>query len=388
MNNILFYCPRYPHFGGIEIVTTHITKWLSVNGYKVWIFSFEHSSDRKLAATVPADVNVVFSPVEQIAAQENVAALKHLISTENIDIVVMQDSYAASLAETLFAALEDFPKVKLAVVEHNAPNHIELLYKYRSRKNIKEKIKKFVLLGKRKRQNRSRHLMLYNRADRYVLLSKQFVHVWERVTGLNDHPKLTYINNPVTCDEPSDVCLPTKCKESLFVGRLAEQKGIHLLLPIWKRIEQQCPDWTLTIVGDGELRGWMETYIRENGLKHVAMEGMQSNTAQYYRRASLLFATSLFEGWLLTLSESMINFTPPLLYNTYAAASDIVTSGENGYLFTPMDEDTFVSTAVRLMRNAEERNALACCAHESARRFSIERIGQLWVKLIKSLQEE
>ena len=161
-----------------------------------------------------------------------------------------------------------------------------------------------------------------------------------------------------------------------------------MLLPIWKRIEQQCPDWTLTIVGDGELRGWMETYIRENGLKHVAMEGMQSNTAQYYRRASLLFATSLFEGWPLTLSESMINFTPPLLYNTYAAASDIVTSGENGYLFTPMDEDTFVSTAVRLMRNAEERNALACCAHESARRFSIERIGQLWVKLIKSLQEE
>lgn len=385
MKNILFYCPRYPHFGGIEIVTTYIAGWLSENGYRINIFSFDHSDDKLLQANVPEKVKVEYSPTKEKTADENVVALKSLLAREKIDIVVMQDSYASGLMETLFSALEDFPKVKLVVAEHNAPNHIELLYEYRSRKSIKEKIKKLVLLRRRIKQNKMRHLALYNRADKYVVLSKEFIPVWENVTALATHPKLTYINNPVTIKQPLKIELSKKRKECLFVGRLTEQKGLKLLMPIWEKIERQCPDWKLVIVGDGCERNWVERYISEHQLKNVVLEGMQSNTIPYYERASLLLATSLFEGWLLTLSESMIYATPPQLYDTYAAAKEIVTSGKDGSLIKPMDETEYVETAVRLMKNEQERNILALNAHESAKRFSIESIGKQWAEMFETI---
>lgn len=365
------------------MVTTHITRWLSENGFRVFIFSFDHLDDKQLQASVPQGVMVEHSPQKEITAAENVAALKNIIEREKIDIVVMQDSYAAGLMETLFAVLNEFPNVKLVVAEHNAPNHIELLYEYRSRKSIKEKVKKLVLLGRRKRQNRARHQTLYERADKYLVLSKEFIPVWENVTGLTTHSKLTFINNPVTIKYPEKINLANKRKECLFVGRLTEQKGLKLLMPVWEKIERRCLDWTLTIVGDGVERTWVENFIVRHHLKNVVLEGTQGNTARYYERASLLMATSLFEGWLLTLSESMAY--APLLYDTYAAAKEIVTSGKDGYLIKPMDETEYVETAVRLMENQQERNALALNAHESAKRFSIESIGRQWAELFEDV---
>lgn len=41
------------------------------------------------------------------------------------------------------------------------------------------------------------------------------------------------------------------CSVVLTVGRLEQQKGYDLLLPIWKQIIERMPDWKLYIVGNG-----------------------------------------------------------------------------------------------------------------------------------------
>ncbi len=44
----------------------------------------------------------------------------------------------------------------------------------------------------------------------------------------------------------------------LFVGRLAEKKGVRYLLEAMPKVIEKFPDTTLVIVGDGSLRGELE----------------------------------------------------------------------------------------------------------------------------------
>jgi glycosyltransferase involved in cell wall biosynthesis len=57
-------------------------------------------------------------------------------------------------------------------------------------------------------------------------------------------------------DEAADLTPPSACTEFLFVGKLAEYKGVDLLLDAWQRLQH--PHATLCIVGDGPMAGRVE----------------------------------------------------------------------------------------------------------------------------------
>jgi glycosyltransferase involved in cell wall biosynthesis len=123
-----------------------------------------------------------------------------------------------------------------------------------------------------------------------------------------------------------------KGKYALYVGRLAFEKGIDILLSAWKR----CPNIPLKIVGDGPLYSWAKNYIKEYDLYNVELLGFQSlnEVIKQYREALFVIFPSIFyETFGRIIMEAYATGTPVIASNIGALA-ELVKSGETGLLFS------------------------------------------------------
>src|SRR6185369_8234196 len=65
-------------------------------------------------------------------------------------------------------------------------------------------------------------------------------------------------------------------KNILCIARLEKEKGVDELLHAFSHLHEQYPDYSLTIVGDGSLRGELDI-----GLEGVEFVGSQSDVRPY-----------------------------------------------------------------------------------------------------------
>lgn len=105
-----------------------------------------------------------------------------------------------------------------------------------------------------------------------------------------------------------------KKKNLLFVGRVEERKGIWELLEIAKALKKNRLDFTLNIVGGGDLFRSIETRITELGLgSNVILHGLISDKYKLkslYDQADLFVFTSHDEGFPRVLYEAMASALP------------------------------------------------------------------------------
>ena len=385
--NVLMYLNRYPGYGGIEIVTTYLSNYLVAHGINVSILSFTSQAEKLLAACLCDKVNVYH--VEASGSKTASAdAIKTVLAKEEIDIVVFQDSYAP-IEGYLIEALQG-TDIKLCTVEHNVPDCAVRVLKQAYSDRLKPYPTKAWLsypirLLKIKSQIKKRHRHLCDVSDKYVLLSAKFYTVLEKLIGSLDKAKVTHINNPITIKTPAGT-LFAKEKICLFCGRLSKQKGIKYLVEIWSEIERRGTDWTLVVVGDGSLNQYLREEIKMRGLKNIRMDGYQADTAAYYAKASILCMASIFEGWMLTLVEAMVYGCVPITFNSYEAASDIITDGENGFLIKPFNVMSYANTLQALMEDKTLFEKMSRQAMVSSDRFAINGIGPKWIELFNSLK--
>src|SRR5205807_7288673 len=82
----------------------------------------------------------------------------------------------------------------------------------------------------------------------------------------------------------------------LFVGRLAEKKGVRYLLDAMPAIVQKFPTVTLLIIGEGNLKKELEEYtVTRNITEYIFFLGALSNTElpAYYATADIFIVPSI-----------------------------------------------------------------------------------------------
>ena len=156
------------------------------------------------------------------------------------------------------------------------------------------------------------------------------------------------------------------------------------MLYIWKQIEQKFPDWRLLVVGEGDYRFSFESQAKHLGLMNISFEGNQ-NPESYYKRASIICLTSSCEGFGMVLIEAMQYGCVPVAYNSYAAFSDIVTDGKNGFAVVPFKKDEFVRKLSILMSDADLCAEMAKKAMLVPAKFDSQTIVPMWVNLFDSI---
>lgn len=381
---ILFYQHRYPEFGGIEKVTEILSRYLVEKHYNISILSFIQNP---LAFNIQKGIHYYQMPEQQLVSEKNNKYITQLLYREQYDIIIIQDSYAP--IENYILDNMSKIKAKLIIAEHNTPNCRWLQFKYhlRTSKKLKDWLLAPYHYWNMSTRTIKRIQKLYNQCDRYVLLSSKYIPIIKNISNITNFDKGCYINNPLTIETNSTYQLNKK-KEVLFIGRFTKQKGINMLLKIWKNISKKYSDWSLTLVGGGELEIYIKEYIKENQINNISIEPFTKDPSIYYNRASIFCLTSIFEGWGLVLTESMNYSCVPIAFNSYEAVNEIINDKVNGYIIPCFKLKIFQEKLEYLMQNTSIREKMAIEAFKKSQEFTIQNIGCQWEKLFKTVLNE
>ncbi len=137
------------------------------------------------------------------------------------------------------------------------------------------------------------------------------------------------------------------------IGRLAEQKGFPLLIDAMAQAAPDLPDLRLTLVGDGPLRGVIETAIAAQGLgPRIALTGWQDEAGvrATLGRSQALILPSFAEGLPVVVMEAMAAGRP-VIATAIAGVPELVTP-ETGWL-VPAGDAGALADAIRALAAAE-----------------------------------
>jgi glycosyltransferase involved in cell wall biosynthesis len=138
----------------------------------------------------------------------------------------------------------------------------------------------------------------------------------------------------------------------LYVGRVSAEKEIDRIKPVLEAI----PEARLAIVGDGPHREALEAHFAGTNTHFIGyLQGTELASA--FASADAFLFPSRTETLGLVLLEAMAAGCP-VVASASGGIPDIVTDGENGYLFDPKDEEGLITATKRLLTAGEEREKL------------------------------
>lgn len=381
--NILFYLSRFPGWGGIETVTEYLGNAFINNGHQISILT--HCRQDRYSTLIEKCTYYIMPEEGMWDTPANRQYAIEVAKNKDFDIIIYQDSYAPT--ERIALLLKQVSGAKLIVSEHNTPLYkkktLELSYKASL---LQEVYRRVYSWPKQLRVNRKRHLLLLKNSDKYIVLAKGFIEELIQVCGEKAAKpfldKISFINNPI-CNGGDNVDINSKENIILFVGQLNYQKRVEIMLDIWKQISPLFTDWEFQIVGDGPLREQLVQKVSNEKIERVKFYGFQ-NPTPYYAKAKIFWMTSAFEGWPMTLLEAMQVGCIPIVMKTFGAVDDIIVNNSNGITTKAEDEDAFINATITLIKDEEQRSAMAQNAIKSTNRFSITKISNNWENIINN----
>lgn len=126
-----------------------------------------------------------------------------------------------------------------------------------------------------------------------------------------------------------------KKQQVVFVGRLTDEKGVHLLLDAAARVK----NIDILFAGEGEERARMEETIAKKELSHCQFLGFQSGEAldRLMQESLAVVVPSLwYENAPLVVYEALALGTPVIAAN-HGGLPELIQHGKNGWLFHPGD---------------------------------------------------
>lgn len=315
--------------------------------------------------------------------------LLEYVKLHNIDVAIIQGFMDANINNAILH-LKKKHYCKIIFCLHNDPS----VYKRKIPLSILQQIKnlvwyfaKFQIIIFDYRNYRLKMMAkMFNNADKFVLLSRNYIGNLCKTIKIQNLNKIACINNPPTFKTQS-MTFNKKKKQVLILCRLEEYfKNISAALRIWKRIEDigAC-GWNLVIVGTGVDEKKLKDYAATLNLKSATFLGETSEPEKYYQESSLFMMTSHSEGWPMTLLEAQQYGCVPVVFNTFAALPEIVKNGVNGYVIEKNDESKFAQTLIELMKDKISLQKLSQNCVIKSQSYSSEAIGDKWELLLREL---
>jgi len=161
----------------------------------------------------------------------------------------------------------------------------------------------------------------------------------------------------------------------VFVGRLAEEKGVEELLRF--RAHMGSENITLLLVGDGPDRQRLEAIAADLGLAapDVVFAGMvpAEQVADWYQLGDLFVSASTSETQGLTYAEALAAGVP-VLCRADPCLLGVVRDGENGWQYR--SEEDFRQKLDAFLAHPQHREALSRCARETGEEYSAQRFAE------------
>lgn len=382
--NIAFVHDSFPS-GGAERVTIDIARYLKslCKGYSVYVYC------RECTSVLLSDDILSFITIRQIdfkTNKEKSQRVEQLILSDSIDIIVQ-------VVHSLYdiSGIKERTGVKVVMSNHGEP--FWQRYHYCARKQRKHPLLWKICLqfiyeycGYAMSKAVKATIKNYNSCDAYTVLCDSYKKTICRKLNIDESMShIVVIGNSEAAVK--NVCFD-KQKIILYCGRLYNPtKRVDRLLRIWKRIQNDLPDWRLIILGGGPHKLELERMIADNGIERVDMVGWVRDVDEYYRNASILCLTSQTESWGLVLTEAQVNAVIPVAFCCSEGVKHILSpSGINGFCVTPFDEEEYADTLKLIAdMSVDEQMQIRRNVVIKGSEYSIDKVGKHWDNLFSGL---
>lgn len=384
--NILFIDNLEPNplLGGISRVISCLASSLKEN----YGFVVSHAAE-KFDKHKQTELDIILKD-----DQSYIPRLRQFLINKDIDIIVnMRPTYCVDIINKAKAGL----KCKYIIEYHSTPFYARKDKKFAFKRLLRYDIKqepfkysiKLLLFPLWYHLSYLRVSKLWKRnyisADKYILLSNNYIDDFVNEFNITDASKLLAINNPLSYKDFLPISrLQNKQKRVLIVSRLWNYKRVDMSLEIWKLIEKQVGDWELRIIGDGPEEEYLRRLVCRYNLKRVVFVG-NTEPKEEYEKAALFISNSAIDGWMITLTEAQQMGTVPLVMDSYKAVYQIITNHEDGIIIQNNNIDEFAIQLLTLMKNDVKREEMAKAAIKNSKRFAAENIVAQWVELFQEL---
>jgi len=202
--------------------------------------------------------------------------------------------------------------------------------------------------------------------------------------------KVQVIYNPVVtedmfkkAEEPLDHpwFQPGQPPVILGVGRLTAAKDFETLIKAFALVRKKT-EARLMILGEGSERAKLEQLVKQLGLQNdVCMPGFVDNPYKYMKHSSVFVLSSRWEGLPTVLIEALALGLPVVSTDCPSGPAEILEGGKWGRLVPVRNHEALANAILEALNDERGKGA------ERAKEFSLDRIVDQYVALIKELEQ-
>jgi len=182
-------------------------------------------------------------------------------------------------------------------------------------------------------------------------------------------------------------------KNILFIGRLAEKKGVEYLIRAVKIVTQSIKKIKIYIVGEGPLKEKLLNLSKELKIENIAdFTGPKSGKAkmEFFAMADILVVPSIktefgdVEGIPVVLMEGLTS-GKAIVASSVGGIPEIITNNINGLLVPEKDFQALAQSIIKVLNNNKLKASLERGAKKSAGEYDLKIIAGKFNKLYSKL---
>lgn len=173
------------------------------------------------------------------------------------------------------------------------------------------------------------------------------------------------------CLEPWLTAQEQDNKVLLFLGRLASEKRVDLLIEAFARLKPKQNNYSLIIAGDGPVEVVQQLQHLAEPISNIHFIGFikGENKANLFASCDVFCSPSPYETFGLTVLEAMASGIPVVSVNS-GGVSDYLIDGVNGYLVVPDDIEQLTNAIKKAF--SKNNTKMIERALQDIKQFSVE----------------
>ncbi len=217
-------------------------------------------------------------------------------------------------------------------------------------------------------------------ADLIVLLAPKWKRMFEELYADIPTP-VTVVYNAV--ETVPEVMPQEKQPVIMMAAYLNDNKAPDILLKAWQKVEKKYPQWSLEILGNGEVERFRKMAEEMGFAGRVNFKGyvVGKEKEQLFRRASVYCMCSYEEGFPMVVLEAWM-YGMALITTPVGGLPDVLEEGRNALTFPFGDVDALAKRLERLIMDEDLRKQMAGFSRRFAvQYFSTEEISRCWERI-------
>tara|TARA_B100000586_G_C20104235_1_gene426478 strand:+ start:1258 stop:2382 length:1125 start_codon:yes stop_codon:yes gene_type:complete len=182
-----------------------------------------------------------------------------------------------------------------------------------------------------------------------------------------------------------DSLLNSKKPYLLFIGNRGDYKNFRKLLDAYAKADQLRKNFNLVCFGGGKFNNNEASLFHLYGLDKsniIYISGNDDILASVYKNAEAYICPSLYEGFGITLLESM-SFNCPVICSNTSSIPEVV--GDAGEYFDPEDIESIISAIENVVFSASRKSELIRKGIKRKANFSWEKCAKYTHEIYKSI---